>query len=146
MKATVIGAVIAAFALSGCSGMARMAGAPKKCQADREAFVSVEDDEYITVSPEPVHVCAQGIKITWKFANDVPSGYKFADLAGNGKKGIDIDDPTGQFESCGVEAGGNRYSCKDKGTSGTKAYKYVIYLVKPGGGLLKSIDPVIMND
>jgi hypothetical protein len=135
--------MVAAVALPACSSMNTESAAPRKCDEDRVAIVSIENDKRIVVSPEPIVVCKQNAHITWSFDSDVPSTYKFVDQAPNGKKSIDFKDPS-QFDECKAHPNGRSFTCKDK-KDATGTYKYIIYLVGPTGQL-ESVDPHVVND
>ena len=144
-------AAAVALAMAGCAtsrvgprsaelleGDLRLLTHPPKC----EVGVYVDDDKYILIDQEPVHVrgCATARTVVWK----VDGSYKFA------AAGIKLKTPTTSPPGpiCTRSSSGKQYSCTFSEGAADPAgvrFPYTITLTRNDGSAFGSLDPMMIN-
>ncbi len=150
MRKRLAAALIALLALTGCSCLRTLTGAPPFDPKNPKVYVvetNDRKDRALVVDQEPIYFFSEhGRKIQIRWQLQTP-GYRF-----DTTRGIDsiktLAGPSGQVHSCRVEAGSKdeAFVCTNE-NSASGVYKYTINVVATDGSAgPKPLDPTVAND
>ena len=150
MRKITAAAVLSLLALTGCSCLRTLSGAPPFDPKNPKVYVAESKDrkvKSVVVDQEPIYFFREDgtkIQVRWQLQT---SGYRF-----DATKGIDnikaLYGPSGQLHSCQVDARSKdeAFVCIYENTAPGRS-KYTINVVATdGSGNPKPLDPTVGND